>query len=267
MEFNPEQKADGGAVAEQVAANDKEAKADAELLKKYREFWAYLIMGVDTEQAEVGPELTEVDHEQAEVDPEQLEVDREAVTEREAANAEEAKADAELLKKQKEFWSYIVIFFLHLHCCSVRDIFSVLQSYDIESTEGDIARCIEENKLLTHNEVLPHDNRERSVFKFNELPESLVECINTNLFRFTMTHPMLPVVRSAALVYIKDPEGRRIVIKASRRQIVFSIIRNQTSLRLVPLYLHYRRCMGRAVGIELDPDKFVALDAGAVKLS
>lgn len=92
MEFHPEQKADEGAVAEQAAANDEEGEADAELLN-----WACPTIGVD-------PEL-------AQADPEQLKMDRETVNERAVTNAELAKADAELLKKQKEFWSYIVIFF------------------------------------------------------------------------------------------------------------------------------------------------------------
>lgn len=172
MVVDSEQKADGEAVAEQ-AANAEEAKADAELLRKNKQSWTYLIMKVELEQAED--------------DPEQLKADGEAVAGQAVINAEEAKVDARLLIKQKEVWAYLIIFFLQFHGCSVRSNVSALQSYDINGiTEGDMARCNEENELLTHKDVLPDENRKQSKFKFNEIPKSIVECMNRNLFKLTM---------------------------------------------------------------------------------
>ena len=124
MVVDSEQKADGEAVSDQ-AANAEEAKADAELLRKDKESWTYLIMKVELEQADD--------------DPEQLKADG------------EAKTDARLLEKQKEVWAYFIFFFLHFHGCSARSNVSALQSYSINGfMEGDIVRCIEENELLTH---------------------------------------------------------------------------------------------------------------------
>ncbi|MCJ1423211.1 hypothetical protein MMC29_001093 [Sticta canariensis] len=166
-----EQKADGEAVAEQTA-NAEEEKADAELLRKNKESWTYLIMRIELEQAED--------------DPEQLDADGEAVAEQAAINAE-AKTDTRLLKKYKEVWAYLIIFFLHLHGCSVRSNVSALQSYDINSImEGEIARCIKGNELLTYKDVLPDKNWKQSKFKFNEIPKSIVECINRDLSKLRM---------------------------------------------------------------------------------
>ncbi|MCJ1427218.1 hypothetical protein MMC29_005121 [Sticta canariensis] len=161
MDVDPEPlKPDGEASAEQAAAIAEEAKANAKLLKRadakfwrrYRQFWRRLTTEVDPEQAKVGSKQTEAD-------PEQLKTEEEALAERAAAHAEETKADAEVLRKQKELWSYLVIFFLHFRGCSARSILSVFQSFAIEGTEGDIARCIAENQLLTYKDVLPDDNQ------------------------------------------------------------------------------------------------------------
>lgn len=231
--------------------DDPEAKADAELLRKNREFWAYLSVRVDPEQPQVGSE--------------QLKVDEEELAERAATYAEEAKADAEALKHHRELWAYLVTFFLRFHDCSVQSIFSVLQSFGIDGTEEDFTRCIEENELLTHKYAWPQNDKakwlplldgdeERSVFKFNQMPELHVECVNLHQMRVTMTHPLLPAVRSAALVFTKDPEYRRIAIEASRKQVVFTIMGFnswEVAYPLVRLHLHYRRCMVRAVGIPM----------------
>lgn len=284
MDFDLESlKLDGEATAEQAAAIAEEVRANLSLLRKrriadiqlwmkYRQFWANLSIGVDPKQAKVGPKQTAVDSEQ-------LQADEEALAERAAAHAEETEAEAEVLRKHKEFWSYLVIFFLHFHGCSVRSILSVFQSFDIEGTERDIARCIEENKLLTYKDVLPDDHHERSVFQFDTVPEFFAHRVhdepdrygstqmretpefdNTHthpsLFRLTIKHPQLPAVRSAAAaarVRTRDRENRRVVLEASRKQIVITIIGFRQFYALEPLYSHYRRCILRAVGIEIPP--------------
>ena len=231
--------------------DDVEAKAEAELLRKNREFLAYLNVKVDSEQPKVRPE--------------QLKADEEELAERAATYAEEVKADAEAMKHHRELWAFLVTFFLHFHGCSVQSIFSVLQSFGIDGTEEDVTRCIEENKLLTHKYAWPQndkgkwrplleDDQERSVFKFDQMPELHVECVKSYLITMKITHPLLPAVRSAALVLTSDPENRRIAIEASKKQIVFTIIRFQPWAVVYPsvrLCLHYRRCMVRAVGIPM----------------
>lgn len=231
--------------------DDAEAKVDTELLKKNKEFGAELSVEVDPEQPKFHSE--------------QLKADEEELAERAATYAEEAKADTEILKHHREIWAYLVTFFLRFHDCSVQSIFSVLQSFGIDGTEEDVTRRIEENELLTYKYAwpqndeaewrpLPDTDKERSVFRFDQIPELHVECVKLHLMRMTMTHPLLPAVRSAALVLTKDPENRRIAIEASKKQIVFTIIRFNPWIVAYPtlrLYLHYRRCMVRAVGIPI----------------
>ena len=270
---------DGEGIAEQAALIAEEAKAQAKLMilekadeifwQRYRDFWRYLAMEVDPEQAKVGPKQTEDD-------PEQLKADEVALAERAAAHAEETKADAEELRKRKEFWSYLIIFFLHFHDCSVQTISSVFDFFGIEGTKGGIASCIEENQLRTHKQALPDDDHEWSAFRFDTIPELFVQRIRNRpynyqrlelrgtpdyiivrihptFFRFTINHPQLPAVGSAARVCIRDREDRRLVIEASRKQIVITSIGFREFHALELLYSHYRRCMLRAVGTDISP--------------
>ena len=143
-----------------------------------------------------------------------------------------------MLRKQKELWSYLVIFSLHFHDCSVRSILSVFQSFGIEGTERDITSCIAENQLLTYKDVLPDDSQQRSVFQFDQVPEFFAErrsepdqygrtqvteipnlmivLIRPSLFRLTINHPQLPAVGSVARVHTQDRDSRRIVVEAWR---------------------------------------------------
>ena len=174
MEFHSEQKAGEGAVAEQATANSRGAEADAELLKKYKEFWACPTMGVD-------PEL-------AQADPEQLKMDRETVNERAATNAEEAKADAELSKKQKEFWSlHRYLLSCTFHCCSMRDIFSVLQFFNIEGTEGRHFPL----QQITHAHNEEDTTERRACSKLPDTPSS--KSISTNFFTRLLPQPSVPL--------------------------------------------------------------------------
>lgn len=187
---------------------------------------------------------------------EQAIADAKAAAELAAAKVQEEKDDAEELRKRKELCTYLIIFFLHFHACSVRSIFSVLQSHGLESTESDISRCIEDNRLLTHEDVLPDDNEEPSIYRLDETPEFNSEKIHDQRFKITMTHPRLPAVRSAALVLTQGPDGWRIVTEASKTQIVFTIFCARPYYPYRPLNPHYRRCMERAIGFIFPPEAF-----------
>lgn len=187
---------------------------------------------------------------------EQAIAEKKAAAEHAAAKVQEEKDDAEELKRRKGFCTYLIIFFLHFHACSVRSIFLVLQSYDLESTESDISSCIEDNRLFTHKDVLPDDNGEQSIYSVNETPEFCSEKIHSKQFRLTVTHPHLPAVWSAGLVLTQAPDGWRIVTQASRTQLVFTIFCARPYYPFGPLNPHYRRCMERAVGLIFAPEAF-----------
>ncbi|MCJ1427113.1 hypothetical protein MMC29_005016 [Sticta canariensis] len=184
--------------------------------------------------------------------------DAKAAAELAAAKVQEEKDDAEELKNRKELCAYLIIFFLHFHGCSVRSIFSVFQSYGLESTESDISRCIEDNRLLTHEDVLPDDNAEPSIYRLDETPEFNSEKIHDQQFKITLTHPRLPAVRSAGLVLTQGLNDWRIVTEASKIQIVFTIFCARNYYPYGPLNPHYRRCMERAIGFIFPPEAFTA---------
>lgn len=167
-----------------------------------------------------------------------------------AANAKKSKEEAEAFKKNKELGAYLIVFCLHYHACSVKEISSVLESYDMDAKEQGIERCIEQNKLLTHKQVLPDDVSERSVFTLDETPELTVKKIHGKKFQIEMTHPLLPAVYSAALVIVTGPEDRRILIEASKQKIVFEIFCPPESYAMEALVQHFTRCMQRAIGFK-----------------
>lgn len=166
------------------------------------------------------------------------------------ADAKKSKEEAEAFKMSKELGAYVIVFCLHYHACSLKDISSVLESYNMEGTERDIERCIEENKLLTHKQVLPDDASERSVFTLDETPDLTVEKIHSKKFRIKMTHPLLPAVYSAALVNVTVPQDRRIIIAATKQKIVFDVFCPPESYAMEGLVPHFTRCMQRAIGLE-----------------
>lgn len=179
-----------------------------------------------------------------------------AAAKRAAAKVQEEKRTAEELKNRKELCAYLIIFVLHFHSCSVRSILAVLQSYGLESTESDISHCIEDNRLLTHQDVLPEDNQEPSKYCLDETPEFSSEKIHDRLFKITLTHPRLPAVRSPALVLTHGPDGWRIVTQASKAQIVFTIFCARPYYPFGSLKPHYLRCMERAIGFKFPPEAF-----------
>lgn len=204
----------------------------------------------------VDPIVAAIAAERAKVEAEKAAA--EAVAEAKAA-AEKAAADAEILKKRKALCGYLIIFCLHYHGCSVRNILYVLQCYDIASTERRIADCIKDNKLLTLHEVLPDDEGEQSVFKIDETASLSAEGHDSKHYKLKMTHPELPTIQSAGQVLTQTPEGHRITVIAARKLIIFNIMSLENPYSLKPLFPHFMRCMQRAVGVEFPPSVFLAL--------
>ena len=167
-----------------------------------------------------------------------------------AADAEKSKAEAEAFKRKKELGAYLIVFFLRYHACSVKEISSVLESYDMDSHERDIARCIVDNKLLTHTQAIPDDAAERSVFTLDTTPNLTLAKIHANKFQIKMTHPLLPAVYSSALVIVSGPDDRRILIDASKQRIVFEVLFPEEPYAMDKLVPHFTRCMQRAIGFQ-----------------
>ena len=170
------------------------------------------------------------------------------------AEAEKKAAKAAVSAKQRELCIFLIIFCLHYHACSVNDIQSVLQAYDLKRTRQEVADCIEENRLLTYKDVLPADEGERSVFRVNQTPEFSIERIHLKQMRLKMTHPELPPVWSAARVFTHGPKKRPIVTLASKKLVMFDIFNlGHDAYPLEPLVPHFTRCMRRAFGSDFPP--------------
>lgn len=193
------------------------------------------------------------DPEETEAAVEKAKAEAKVAAEEAKATAEKAKVNAEILKKGKELCAYLVTFCLHYHGCNVKSIFAVFQSYGLEASEKKIARCIQDNELLTYKDVLPADDGTQSMFSLQQAPEFTVEQIPPKRVRIKMTHSELPAIQSAALVVTRCPEGREITIEAAKKQIVFNVFCPKAPYPLEPLRPHITRCMGRALGIEVFP--------------
>ncbi|MCJ1423839.1 hypothetical protein MMC29_001724 [Sticta canariensis] len=167
-----------------------------------------------------------------------------------AAKAKKFKAKAEAFKKNKELGAYLIVFCLHYHACSVKEISSVLESYDMDAKKQGIERCIEQNKLFTYKQTLPDDISERSVFTLDETPDLTVEKIHAKKVKIKMTHPLLPAIYSAALVIVTCPEDPQILIEASKQKIVFEVFCPPESYDMETLVQHFTRCMQRAIGFK-----------------
>lgn len=173
-----------------------------------------------------------------------------AAAEEAAADAKKAAALAERLKQQKAFCTFLIIFCLHYHACSVESIAYVLRSYELEGTRDDIVRCIRDNQLLTYKNVLPGDERELPVFSMNQTPEFTIERIHSKQFKLKMIHDQIPAIQSPALILSHGAKGSRIATEVFRNHIVFSIFSVDESYPWKPLVQHYTRCMRRAIGLE-----------------
>lgn len=169
----------------------------------------------------------------------------------------EAKAAAKkaggAFQKQKALCGYLIIFCLRYHACSVKSISSVLKAYGIAI---NVTRCIRKNKLHTLHQVLPCDEGNQSVFQMDETAGLIIERLHSKHIKLKMTHPELPAVWSAGLVLTHGPEGRYITTIATKGQIIFNIFSNADSSPLTPLFLHYVRCMQRAIGAKIAPSAF-----------
>lgn len=196
------------------------------------------------------PGKKKADPKETEAAVEKAKAEAKLAAEEAKATAEKAKANAEILKKGKELCAYLVTFCLHYHGCNAKSIFAVFQAYGLEGSESYIARCIQDNELLTYKDVLPADDGTQSMFSLDQTPEFTIEQVHPRNFRIKMIHPELPAIQSAALVLTHCPEGRTITTMASKKQIVFNVFCRDASYPLEPLMPHFTRCMERALGIE-----------------
>ncbi|MCJ1463468.1 hypothetical protein MMC07_002075 [Pseudocyphellaria aurata] len=166
-----------------------------------------------------------------------------------------AKIKLAVAKRKRSVCGFLITFWLRYHSFSVESIFRVFQAYGIEGGIGDIAKCIEENGLLSYKYPVPHDEDDPTPFRIEMSPAVEVRMRHPKHIVLTMTHPEIPALFSPCLVLSDGPHGMKICTKVfeKRLEIGIMIVRGSYPYPMKRLGRHWMRIMHRALMFPVPP--------------